>query len=147
MMTEIPERLRQAMREFAIGLGTRNARRIVQSYVTAGSLLPHADVERLVEAHQALLDRFWGVRLGEMHELAMNEAHGFAVEFRDLIFSAPIQLQADMLFSLRAVGLLAGLSTSLDPEFDPWIETVPYAERFAREERLGKWRERLEEAR
>lgn len=145
MMTEIPERLRRAMREFAIGLGTRDARRIVQSYSTAGSLLPNADVERLVEAHQALLDRFWGVRLAEVHELALSEAQGFAVEFRDLIFSAPVQLQADMLFALRAVGLLAGLATRLDQDFNPWVETVPFAERFAREERLGRWRERLEE--
>ncbi|HYN21376.1 MAG TPA: hypothetical protein VE078_10490, partial [Thermoanaerobaculia bacterium] len=45
----------------------------------------------------------------------------------------------------RAVGLLAGLTTQLDPEFDPWAETVPFAEALAREElRLG-WRDLVRE--
>ncbi len=137
MTTVIPERLRASLREFAIALGTRDARRLVQSYVTAGTLLPEADVERLVEAHRAVLDRFWGIRLADLRDAALEESSELVLEYRDLLLEAPIQLQADMIFALRAVGLLAGLCTHLDPEFDPWRETVPYARRFAREERAG----------
>jgi len=145
MMTEIPPRLRTALREFAIGLGTRDARRVVESYVKAGTLLPDADSERLVEAHETVLRRFWGVPIAELRNVALDEAQGLAIEFRDLLFKAPVQLQADMLFSMRAVGLLAGMATSLDPDFDPWSETMPYAQRFALEERLGRWREWLDD--
>jgi len=145
MMTEIPPRLRTSLREFAIGLGTRDARRVVESYVKAGTLLPGADIERLVEAHETVLRRFWGVPIAELRNVALDEAQGLAIEFRDLLFKAPVQLQADMLFAMRAVGLLAGMTTSLDPDFDPWSETMPYAQRFALEERLGRWREWLDE--
>lgn len=134
MMTTIPERLRQGLKEFAIGLGTRDARRIVDAYVTAGTLLPEADVERLVEAHEAILARFWGVRIAELKEVAFAEARHLANEYRDLLFEAPIQVQADMLFAMRAVGILAGLCTALDPEFDPWRETLPFAERLLRDD-------------
>ena len=134
MMTTIPERLRQGLKEFAIGLGTRDARRIVDAYVTAGTLLPEADLERLVEAHEAILARFWGVRIAELKEVAFAEARHLANEYRDLLFEAPIQVQADMLFALRAVGILAGLCTALDPEFDPWRETLPFAERLLRDD-------------
>jgi predicted unusual protein kinase regulating ubiquinone biosynthesis (AarF/ABC1/UbiB family) len=137
MTTEIPERLRDALREFAIGLGTRDAHRIVASYVTAGTLLPEADVERLVAVHEAVFDRFWGVPLAQMRDVALTEGQQLAREFSDLLFDAPVQLQADMIFSLRAVGLLAGLCTRLDPSFDPWQETIPYAHRFAREAEPG----------
>ncbi|MEP0774339.1 MAG: AarF/ABC1/UbiB kinase family protein, partial [Acidobacteriota bacterium] len=137
MMTTIPERLRQGLREFAIGLGTRDARRIVDAYVTAGTLLPEADLERLVEAHEAILARFWGVRISQLKEVALAEARHLAHEYRDLLFEAPIQVQADMLFALRAVGILAGLCTTLDPDFDPWSETLPFAERLLRDDSRG----------
>jgi predicted unusual protein kinase regulating ubiquinone biosynthesis (AarF/ABC1/UbiB family) len=145
MMTEIPERLRRGLREFAIGLGTRDARRIVSSYVTAGTVLPGADLERLIAAHEAMFEHFWGVRLADLRDVALTEAQSLLGEFRYILFQAPIQLQADMLFASRAVGLLAGLATSLDQQFDPWQETVPYAEQFAREERIRRWREWIEE--
>ncbi len=137
MMTTIPERLRQGLREFAIGLGTRDARRIVDAYVTAGTLLPEADLERLVKAHEAILERFWGVRISQLKEVALAEARHLAREYRDLLFEAPIQVQADMLFALRAVGILAGLCTTLDPDFDPWSETLPFAERLLRDDSRG----------
>jgi len=145
MMTEIPERLRSALREFAIGLGTRDARRMVASYVQAGTLLEEADLERLVAAHEDLLERFWGIRIGRMRDVALSEARDLMRSYHDLLLSAPVQVQADMLFALRAVGLLAGLCTALDPEFDPWAATVPFAERFAGEAVRARIRERLED--
>jgi predicted unusual protein kinase regulating ubiquinone biosynthesis (AarF/ABC1/UbiB family) len=44
------------------------------------------------------------------------------------------------------VGLLAGLATSLDPEFDPWSETMPFAQELAKEElreEAGDWVDQL----
>ncbi|HYU33075.1 MAG TPA: AarF/UbiB family protein, partial [Thermoanaerobaculia bacterium] len=140
MVAAIPERLRGALREYAIGLGTRDASRIVQSYVAAGVLLPGADLRRLEEVHEALFARFWGVSIGSLREVAFSEASYFFREYRDLLYQIPFQVQVDLLFATRAVGLLAGMATYLDPEFDPWSETVPFAERLAAEELRGDWR-------
>jgi predicted unusual protein kinase regulating ubiquinone biosynthesis (AarF/ABC1/UbiB family) len=140
MVAVIPERLRNALREYAIGLGTRDAARLVHSYVAAGVLLPGADLRRLEEIHEELFARFWGVRIGSLRETAFSEAQYFFREYRDLLYQLPFQVQVDLLFASRAVGLLAGLATQLDPEFDPWAETLPFAERLAAEELRRDWR-------
>jgi predicted unusual protein kinase regulating ubiquinone biosynthesis (AarF/ABC1/UbiB family) len=141
MVAEVPERLRGALREYLIGLGTRDAARVVHSYVQAGVLLPGADLRRLEEMHAALFDRFWGVRIGELRDVALAEARGLLIEYRDLLYEAPFQVQVELLFVGRAVGLLAGLSTQLDPAFDPWAETLPFAVQMAAEELNRGWRE------
>jgi predicted unusual protein kinase regulating ubiquinone biosynthesis (AarF/ABC1/UbiB family) len=139
MVAVIPQRLRGALREYAIALGTQDAERLVRSYASAGVLLPGADLTRLEEMHRTLFERFWGVRIGEMRNVAFSEAGYFLREYRDLLYDAPFQIQVDLLFATRAVGLLSGLATTLDPEFDPWAETLPFAERLAKEE-IKDWR-------
>jgi predicted unusual protein kinase regulating ubiquinone biosynthesis (AarF/ABC1/UbiB family) len=145
MVAVIPERLRGALREYAIALGTRDAARMVHSYVAAGVLLPGADLQRLEEIHEELFERFWGVRLGSLREAAFSEAEYFFLQYRDVLYELPFQVQVDLLFASRAVGLLAGLSTHLDPEFDPWAETLPFAEKLATEELRRDWRGLLRE--
>ncbi len=145
MVAVIPERLRAALREYAIGVGTRDAHKMVQAYVNAGVLLPGADLKRLEEIHEAMFERFWGVRMGKMRDVAMNEARYFVREYRDVIYEAPFQFQVDMLFVVRAVGILSGMATNLDPEFDPWAETIPFAEQLAKEELQQNWRGWLQE--
>jgi predicted unusual protein kinase regulating ubiquinone biosynthesis (AarF/ABC1/UbiB family) len=146
MMAEVPERLRSALREYAIGLGLRDAHRVVHSYVAAGVLLPGADLKRLEEVHEEMFTRFWGVRLGEMRDLALKQAAYFMRQYWDLILDVPFQAPVELLFVSRAVGLLAGLATSLDPEFDPWSETMPFAQELAKEElreEAGDWVDQL----
>lgn len=145
MVAVIPQRLRGALREYAIGLGTRDAARIVHSYVGAGVLLPGADLRRLEEVHEALFERFWGVSIGNLRNVAFSEARYFLREYRDLLYEIPFQVQVDLLFASRAVGLLAGIATSLDPDFDPWAETLPFAQRLATEELRRDWRDLLQE--
>ncbi|HYX23189.1 MAG TPA: AarF/UbiB family protein, partial [Thermoanaerobaculia bacterium] len=129
MAAVIPERLRAALREYVIALATRDAARIVQSYVAAGVLLPGADLRRLTEVHEELFTRFWGVSIGSLNRVALSEARYFVSQYRDLIYALPFQVPVDLLFVGRAVGLLAGISTSLDPELDLWAETIPFGER------------------
>lgn len=133
MVTTIPEHLQDALREVAIAIGTRDPRRLVRAYRDAGVLLPGADLDRFEEVHRRLFDRFWGVKLAELQGVAQAEVPHMLWEFRDLVYEAPVQFPVDLLFSFRAVGILAGMSTTLDPEFDPWAETLPFAEELARE--------------
>jgi hypothetical protein len=41
------------------------------------------------------------------------------------------------------MGLLVGMGTHLAPEFDPWAETLPFAEQLAADELRGGWRAAL----
>ena len=139
MTAVISERLKAAMRTAAIGLGTQDAHKVIQAYVVAGALRPGTDLRRLEEIHQDWLQRIWGLRLGKIQETTFREMGYFWREYRDIIAEAPFQIQADMLLIGRAVGILAGLATRLDPDFDPWTKTLPYARRFAKEELTGDW--------
>jgi predicted unusual protein kinase regulating ubiquinone biosynthesis (AarF/ABC1/UbiB family) len=120
MMVTIPERLRAALREVAIAVGTRDAVRLVRAYSDAGVLLPGADLRRIEQVHRDLYDKFWGVKLADLQGVALTEARSMILEYRDVIYSAPFQFPVDLLFATRAVGLLAGMSTGLDSDFDPW---------------------------
>ena len=142
MVTTIPPRLRAALREYAIGLGTRDAARMVRAERAAGVILPGADLRRFEEVYEDVLDRFWGVSLGALRETAMAEAKYFFRRYRDLLFEMPIQVRVELLFVARAIGLLSGLATSLDPTFDPWAATIPFARRLAERELTkspGEW--------
>jgi predicted unusual protein kinase regulating ubiquinone biosynthesis (AarF/ABC1/UbiB family) len=145
MVAVIPERLRAALRDYAIGAGTRDAHRIIQAYADAGILLPGADLKRLEEATADMFKRLWGVRMGQVRDLAMSEARYFMREYRDIVYEAPFQFPADMLFVMRAIGILSGMATNLDPNFDPWTETIPFAERLAAEELRKNWQGWLQE--
>lgn len=151
MVAVIPERLKTALREYVIALGTRDAYGIVQAYRHAGMLLPGADMKRLEEAHEAMFERFWGVRMGDLRDRVMEEVRPFLREYRDLIVDYPFQAQVDLLFVQRAIEILIGMVTRLDPQFDLWSATRPFAERLAREGRgfpEGEWvRELAAEAR
>jgi len=133
MVAVIPDRLRAALREYVIALGTRDAYRIVQAYQQAGVLLPGADLKRLEEAHEAVFERFWGVRIGDLRDLALKEMGSFWHEYRDLIRDYPFQAQVDLLFVQRSIGILIGMVTGLDPDFDLWAATRPFAAKLARE--------------
>jgi predicted unusual protein kinase regulating ubiquinone biosynthesis (AarF/ABC1/UbiB family) len=145
MVAVIPERLRAALRDYAIGVGARDAYRIVKAYDDAGVLLPGANKKRLEEATDDAFRRFWGVKMGEMRDTALGEAQYFFREYRDIVYEAPFQFPADMLFIVRALGILSGMATNLDPNFDPWNETIPFAERLAKEELQRDWRGWLQE--
>lgn len=145
MVAVIPERLRASLRDYAIGIGTRNPHRIVQSYIDAGILLPGADRKRMEEATDALLQRMWGVKMGQIREVAFEEAEFLLREYRDIVYEMPFQLPSDVLFVGRAVAILSGMATSLDPEFDPWAATIPFAKDLAAEELARDWRGWLDE--
>jgi predicted unusual protein kinase regulating ubiquinone biosynthesis (AarF/ABC1/UbiB family) len=139
MTAVIPERLKNAMRTAAIGIGTQDTRKVVQSYIMAGVLQPGADLRQLEIAHEDWFQRLWGIQMGRLQEVAFKEASYFLKEYRDLIMEMPFQFQVDLLFIGRAIGILAGISTKLDPEFDPWKKTIPYAKKFAIEELKADW--------
>jgi predicted unusual protein kinase regulating ubiquinone biosynthesis (AarF/ABC1/UbiB family) len=134
MVAVIPERMRAALREFIIGLGLQDGHRIVQAYVDAGILLPGADLKTLEEMHDVLFRGLAGVRMGQLAGVAMAQAESMMRQYRALIYEMPVQFPTDIVFVGRAVAILSGLATSLDPDFDPWAATIPFAEKVAASE-------------
>jgi predicted unusual protein kinase regulating ubiquinone biosynthesis (AarF/ABC1/UbiB family) len=136
MVVEMPTGLREGLREFAIGLGTRDARKILNSYAKLGVLQGNADLDRVEEMIQAQLDGFWGVFIGQVRasDLTGPAAQAFLHKYKGLMAAAPFQFRTEMLFMTRAMGILSGLTYTLDPEFDAWSETAPFAQRLIQED-------------
>ncbi|MCH9650140.1 MAG: hypothetical protein K0U98_18025 [Deltaproteobacteria bacterium] len=135
MMISIPKRLRPSLRQYAIGVGTRDSRKIVEAYVASGLLAPGADLNRIEEMTEGLLQRFEGTLLGQMKGVDLDEyVSFFADEYSDLLFNNPFRIPGDMLFVFRAMGILSGVIAKMEADLDLSVETVPLAQDLLQEE-------------
>lgn len=109
----------------------RDAAGLIQHYTRLGFLLPEADTARIEEATRAVFDQVWGLSMSEMSNLSYSAAAELGNEFNDLIFAMPFQVPQDFVYLGRTVGILNGMCTTIDPNFNPWSELQPYAARMA----------------
>lgn len=110
---------------------TRDPVKLVQSYNDLGFILPGADLDRITEAARAAFDEVWGMSMTEIRDMDFDRAANLAGEFSDLIKSMPFYLPQDFIYIGRTISILSGMSTQLDPSFNPWTEMEPYARRLA----------------
>lgn len=146
MVGRVPPKMLAAMRELAISVGTRDPSRVVKAYQMMGILLPHADLSMLERAEAMAFDRFWGKSMGELQEITPEEIGEFTREFRELIYTMPFQIPEDLILLGRCVGILSGMCTGLDPEFNVWEGLTPFAQKIMAEEAAasrGDWLEEL----
>ncbi len=139
MVGGVPDHLSEGLREMMIGVGTRNAARVVASYQTLGVLLPGADLKLLEQAGTQLFDRFWGMSMGELRNVDHRQMVQFAMQFRDLMYEMPFQLPHNLLLLGRTVAILSGMCTGLDPNFNVWVQLAPYAQKLVRDEGVSNW--------
>jgi predicted unusual protein kinase regulating ubiquinone biosynthesis (AarF/ABC1/UbiB family) len=145
MVASIPARMTDHLVDFLLGFATRDAARIVRAYQGAGILLPGADLARLEQMEAELLDRYGNLTLREARRVAMSDLQGLAHEYRDILYEMPFQIPTDLLFVGRAMAILLGMATSLNPDFDLWRAIEPFARQVAGE-RMGRdWRVVLDE--
>ena len=127
MVGHMSENLRQGLRELIIGVGTRDSARMVRAYQTLQMLLPGADVQALEQAQSQLFDIFWGKSMTELRDVDYQQMMQFAERFRSLMLTMPFQLPQNLLNLGRAVTILSGMCTGLDPQFNLWNQIGPYA--------------------
>jgi predicted unusual protein kinase regulating ubiquinone biosynthesis (AarF/ABC1/UbiB family) len=81
-----------------------------------------------------LFARFGGMGFAELQAVDPREFRAFAVEFGDTVRALPFQLPENFLLIVRAMSLVSGVCSSLDPAFNIWDAVEPYAQRLIREE-------------
>ena len=145
MVGDVPENLREGLRELLVGIGTRDASRVVKSYKTMGVLLPSADTKLLEQAETQLFERFWGMSMSELRKINHLEMRDFAHQFRDLMYEMPFQLPHNLLLLGRTVAILSGMCTGLDPDFNIWEQLAPYAQKLVADEVGSGWEVWLDE--
>jgi predicted unusual protein kinase regulating ubiquinone biosynthesis (AarF/ABC1/UbiB family) len=139
MVGTVPENLRDGLRDLLIGVGIRDAGRVVKSYQTLGVLLPSADVKLLEQAEAQMFERFWGLSMGELRSINHAEMRQFAMQFRELMYEMPFQLPHNLLLLGRTLAILSGMCTGLDPDFNLWTQLAPYAKKLVVDEGTSNW--------
>jgi len=107
-----------------------------------GLLLPGADTDLLEKASAEVFSRYWGKSMTELTQVNVSEIHEFANEFRDLLYDMPFQVPRDLLYLARTVGILSGMCTGLDPDFNLWDHLAPFARQLVTNElkqNSGQW--------
>jgi len=134
MVGTIPPKLRAGLRELLIGVGTQDASRVVKAYQMLDVLLPNADITLLEKAEAKVFERFWGKNMSELMSISKEEMREFANDYRELIYSMPFQVPQNIIFLARAVGILSGMCTGLDPNFNVWDHLAPFAQKLIADE-------------
>jgi predicted unusual protein kinase regulating ubiquinone biosynthesis (AarF/ABC1/UbiB family) len=74
-----------------------------------------------------------------------EEAQEFIDEFGDLIYEMPFQVPENLILLGRCLGILSGMCSGLDPDFNIWQSVSPYTEELVEAEGGGKWNILLDE--
>jgi predicted unusual protein kinase regulating ubiquinone biosynthesis (AarF/ABC1/UbiB family) len=128
MVGEITPKTKQALRDIAIAIGTRDLDRLMQAYQDLGALLPGADLDRIRQAEAAMMERIWGKSMRELVRMHPKDMREFAREYRDVLYEMPFQMPENMIFLGRCVAILSGMCTGLDPDFNLFQGLRPFAE-------------------
>jgi predicted unusual protein kinase regulating ubiquinone biosynthesis (AarF/ABC1/UbiB family) len=139
MVGTVPKNISAGLRQLLIGIGTRDASKVVGAFQTLDVLLPGADLKLIEQAESQLFDRFWGMSMNELRSVDHREMHQFAMQFRELMYEMPFQLPHNLLLLGRTVAILSGMCTGLNPQFNLWDQLVPYARKLLTEEGASNW--------
>ncbi len=146
MASDVPPHLLLGLREILISFGTRDAARLIRAYQTLGVLLPDANLEMLERLSGRAFDRFWGKSTTEMMNLSHQDAVTFVQDFGELLQEMPFQAPENIILLARCLGILSGICSGLDPDFNVWTAITPYVDKLVRAESGGGWRFWLKEA-
>ena len=135
MMGEVPDTLRQGLRQVLIAAASRDGKGMVNGVRQVGMLLPSADTAELERAWTKLFSRFGGMGFAELRDVDPREFRDFGLQFGELVRSLPFQLPENFLLVLRSMTLTSGVSSALDPAFNLWDSVEPYAAQLIRDER------------
>ncbi|MCL5995409.1 MAG: AarF/UbiB family protein [Chloroflexi bacterium] len=131
MMGVVTPAYMRELKEFIIATSLKDSRRLTAAAQRMGFFLPDADTQRIEQAIGLLFDKFWGMTVSDLTNVDFADMYSFAVEFKDLLSTLPFQIPQNILYLGRAVNILSGMSTALDPKFNAWKEMQPFARDIA----------------
>jgi predicted unusual protein kinase regulating ubiquinone biosynthesis (AarF/ABC1/UbiB family) len=134
MVGKIEELRGDNLRRLLVAVSQQDARKLAYVARDLGFLLPSADLDRISQALAAGLAQVWGRNLRELTQPDPAEVQALMREFKDILFDFPFQIPQDFIYLGRAVGMLSGLSSSLDPRINIWHKIEKYAREFMQRE-------------
>lgn len=118
MMAELPRQDLNAIVTLVQGILTKDVDSVVAAIDDLGFVRPSASPRLLKRAVGFMLDRLSGVPLNPGPEMDRAVA-----EFQDFLYHEPLEFPARYMFLGRAIGMLFGLVSRLNPDVD-WMAVV-----------------------
>lgn len=142
MVGRLGARAMVALREGTVAVGTNDPARFIQALDNLGVILPDADRRPIVQAATVLFKHTYDRSIRELTSTAMVE--GVFGEVAHLVRDLPFQMPQDLIYLGRAVSMVSGMTTAIDPDINLFETLRPFAqELMTRESREGDWVERL----
>jgi predicted unusual protein kinase regulating ubiquinone biosynthesis (AarF/ABC1/UbiB family) len=126
MTGRLTEKISAGLINTLAALLSRDPHKLVVSYAELGFILPGADLERIEEAAKIAFDSVWGMSMTEMRDMDYASVQAISNQFNELLYDMPFYVPQDFIYLGRTVGILSGMGTSLDPNFNPWKELQRY---------------------
>ena len=142
MAIRLPASMGENLRKVLIGVTQRDTRQLTEAYRDMGFFLPGADLDRITEAQEVVLGHIYGRNLLDLAQPDPKEIEAIGREFRDLLFDFPFQIPQDFIYLGRALGMISGLVSRLDPHINPWRQIEHYGQHLIRGQGLQQFRDR-----
>ncbi|MEZ4510504.1 MAG: AarF/UbiB family protein [Chloroflexota bacterium] len=146
MMGRVPNFVGNNLSKLLVSVTQKDAQKLTEAYRDLGFFLPGADLERITEAQAVLLERIWGRKLLDLARPDPQEVQELGKEFRDILFDFPFQIPQDFIYLGRALGMVSGLVSLLDPDINPWYQIEKFGMELLKEQMTEAPREALREA-
>jgi len=137
MVGRLGSRAMEALREGTVAVATNDPARFVEALDHLGVILPGADRRPIVLAAEVLFRHTYDRTLRDLNNIDVEGVFG-AVEH--LVHDMPFQMPQDLIYLGRAVGMVSGMTISIDPDINLFETLRPFAQELvAREQREGDW--------
>src|SRR2546425_286271 len=127
MVGSFTKNMKRLMKDAFLAFITGDARSLVHALSQLGFIDERANLASLERAMSLMIERYSGMTMGEVSELGIPE---MVQDIGYLLYGQPFHIPAQFAFTGRAVGILAGVSTGLAPEFNFVEVATPYARKF-----------------
>ena len=132
MVGRLQQKTMDCLRDAVIGLATNDAERMVEAFDRLGAILPGSDRRQIVLGFQTILRFAYDRTVRELNNLdiekIMDETH-------DLVFDLPFQMPQDLIYLGRALGMVGGLATMIDPDINLFSSLRPFTRQLIDRER------------
>ena len=138
MVGRLGTRAMEALREGTVAVATNDPARFVGALDNLGVILPEADRRPIVQAATILFKHTYDRSISEL--TSSETVEGVFGEVEHLVRDMPFQLPQDLIYLGRAVSMVSGMTTAIDPNINLFETLRPFAQELvARETRQGDW--------
>jgi predicted unusual protein kinase regulating ubiquinone biosynthesis (AarF/ABC1/UbiB family) len=127
MVGSLTKNMKKSLKDLFLSFVSRDSHTLVKSLDNLGFIGEGANMAALERGVALMMEHYYGLTLTEARDLEIPDV---AQDVESLLYGQPFQIPAQFAFIGRAIGVLAGVSTGLSPEFNFVEVATPYARKF-----------------